>query len=321
MSVFLFIITNNIIPIFTLVVLGFIMNKKFDLNINTLSKLAFYVFVPSFTFVNLYTTEIPLEMLKVVTVTVLVILTNMTAIFIISKAYKHEKGFKNAFTNSALFFNSGNIGIPLITLVFSSAPFVINGKAPYLEMALTTQVVVMVVQNIFINTLGFINAGSSSMGWEKSLYRIFKMPTIYIVPLAFILKFVPYDITQLVIWPALNYAKDGLIPVALMTLGMQLSRTSFEIGNKEVYLSAIIRLLGGPIFAFLFISLFQMEGVVAQVVMISSGLPTAINTALIAVEYDNYPDFASQAVITTTLLAAISLVFVIYIARIIYPVV
>ncbi len=319
MGIFLFIITNNIIPIFTLVILGFIMNRKFDLNINTLSKLAFYIFVPSFTFVNLYTTKIPMEMLKVVAIIILVTFVNMVTVFIISKLCNHEKGFKNAFTNSALFFNSGNIGIPLITLVFSSAPFTVNGASPYLETALTTQVVIMVVQNIILNTLGFVNAGSSSMGWKRSLFRVFKMPTIYTVPLAFILKFVPYDMTQLIIWPALNYAKDGLISVALLSLGMQLSRTSFEITNKEVYLSAVIRLLGGPIFAFLFISLFQMEGVVAQVVMISSGLPTAVNTALIAVEYDNYPDFSSQAVITTTLFASISLVFVIYIARIVFP--
>ncbi len=321
MSVFLFIITNNIIPIFTLVILGFMMNKKFDLNINTLSKLTFYIFVPSFTFVNLYTTKIPLEMLKVVAIMLLVTLMNMVAVFIISKLRKHEKGFKNAFTNSALFFNSGNIGIPLITLVFSGAPFVVDGKTPYLETALTVQVVIMVVQNIILNTLGFINAGSSSMGWKKSLYSVFKMPIIYMAPLAFILKFVPYDMTRLVIWPALNYAKEGLIAVALITLGIQLSRTSFELGNKEVYLSTAIRLLGGPIFAFFLISLFQVRGIVAQVVLISSGLPTAVNTALIAMEYDNYPDFASQAVITTTLFSAISLVFVIYLARTIFPVV
>ena len=93
----------------------------------------------------------------------------------------------------------------------------------------------------------------------------------------------------------------------------------FRISSKEVYLSVLVRLLGGPIIALFFIYLFQLRGVIAQVVMISSALPTAVNTALIAIEYDNYPNFASQAVVVSTLFAAVSLVFMIYIARIIFP--
>ena len=70
----------------------------------------------------------------------------------------------------------------------------------------------------------------------------------------------------------------------------------------------------------LIIHALSMEGIVAQVLFISSGLPTAVNTALIAVEYDNYPDFVSQVVMTSTLLSAVSIVFIIYAARILYPI-
>ncbi|MNP05096.1 hypothetical protein D3C76_970390 [compost metagenome] len=54
--------------------------------------------------------------------------------------------------------------------------------------------------------------------------------------------------------------------------------------------------------------------------MISSALPTAVNTALIAVERKNHPDFASQAVMVATLSSAVTLVLVVYISRIIFPV-
>jgi malate permease and related proteins len=321
MNIFLFVLLNNILPIFSLILLGYLMNKKFELNIYTLTKLNFYVFVPSFTFVNLYSTEIPMEMIKVLIIAIFVLLTNMFLAFVISKIRNYDKGFKNAFLNSILFYNSGNIGIPLITLVFSSAPFVIDGKTPYLSIALAAQIMVLVVQNITTNTLGFFNASRATTHWKQSTLSVLKLPTLYAIPLAFILKILPFDITKIPLWPALNYASGALVPIALITLGIQLSKTKMNFKNKDVYLSTVIRLLGGPLLALLFIYLLNIDGVIAQVVMISTSVPTAVNTALIAVDYNNHPDFASQVVMTSTLLSSISLVFIIYLARILFPII
>ncbi|MBS3995625.1 MAG: AEC family transporter [Alkaliphilus sp.] len=320
MNVFLFIITNNIIPIFLLIIIGYVLSKKFALDIQTIIKLNFYIFVPSFAFVNLYTTQISFEMAKVLIATIVMLLINLTVSWVISKIKKYDDGLMYAFTNSISFYNVGNIGIPLITLVFSSSPFVVNGETPYLGIALTAQIMVFVVQSISVNTVGFINAGRANAHWGESLRQVLRMPTVYVIPLAFFLKAISYDMTTLPIWPALNYSKNALVPIALIALGIQLSRTSFEFKNKKIYLSVVIRLLGGPILSMLIIHALSMEGIVAQVLFISSGLPTAVNTALIAVEYDNYPDFVSQVVMTSTLLSAVSIVFIIYAARILYPI-
>jgi predicted permease len=321
MKVFLFILSNNIIPIFALILVGYLLSKKFDLNIHTLTKLNFYVFVPSFTFVNLYTANISLQMGKVLVAALFILLINTLVVLLFAKIRGYEEGLKNAFANAVLFYNTGNIGIPLITLVFSSVPFVINGKTPYLDIALTAQIMVLVVQNITTNTFGFINAARANTNWRKSIYEVLKMPTIYAIPLAFVLKTIPYDITLIPIWPALNYARNALVPTALIALGIQLSRTSFEFKNKEAYWAVFLRLLGGPLFALPIIYLLGMEGIIAQVILISSALPTAVTCALIAVEYDNHPDFSSQVVMISTLIGAISLVFVIYIAQVFFPIV
>jgi len=101
---------------------------------------------------------------------------------------------------------------------------------------------------------------------------------------------------------------------------VQLAKTRFSFSNIDVYLSCFIRLVIGPLLAITLVFLFLLKGIVAQVAMISSALPTAVNTALIAVEYDNHPDFASQIVMISTLLSAISLAFAIYFARVLFPV-
>ncbi|MEJ6950731.1 AEC family transporter [Natronospora cellulosivora (SeqCode)] len=121
-------------------------------------------------------------------------------------------------------------------------------------------------------------------------------------------------------WPSLEYLQNGLIPVALLTLGTQLYRTKFSFKNKDVYIASITRLLGGPILAFLLLNLMGIDGVMAQVLFISSSVPSAVNTALIAVEFNNEPDFASQVVMTSTLLSAITLTIVIYLSQYLFPV-
>lgn len=320
MEVFIFILTRNILPLVLIIVLGYLLSKKFNLDINTLSKINFYIYVPFFIFMQIYTTQLPKEMLNVLIFVVILGLVNTMVTIIVSRLRRYDEGFKNAFVNSITFYNSGNIGIPLITLIFSSGPFLIAGKTPYLTLALTTQIVVLIVQNISTNTIGFFNAGKGDMHWTESVKSILLMPTIYMIPLAFALKALPFRLETMPLWPGLIYIKDGLISFALLTLGVQLSKTKFSFKNSDVYLSSTIRLIGGPIIAFLILKVMGINGIAAQTLMISSAIPTAVNTALIAVERNNHPDFASMAVMTSTILSTITLVFVVYVARIIFPI-
>jgi predicted permease len=321
MYIFLHILTHNIIPILLLIVIGYILSKKFDLSINTMTKLNFYIFVPAFIFVNLYTTQIQINMISVVYAVIFIFIINMIIVEILARIRRYDEGYKNAFANSVLFANTGNIGVPLITLVFSSTPYIIDGATPYLNIALASHVMILVIQDTAMNTLGFFYAGKANTHWKKSISKVLKMPAIYFVALAFLFKKITYDISVTPVWPALEYAKNALVPIALITLGIQLSQTTFEFKNKDAYISAIIRLFISPIIAIFVIYLLNLQGVIAQVVMITAALPTAVNTALIAIEYNNYPNLASQAVLISTLLGSITLVGVIYLARIVFPLV
>lgn len=303
-----------------IILFGFLLGKKFPMDILTMTKLNFYIYVPFFIFIQLCTTTMPKEMIKVLLFTVLLAVANNISASLVAKFRRYDESLKNAFKNSILFYNSGNIGIPLITLVFSSGPFLVNGKTPYLTLALTTQIVVLLVQNISTNTIGFFNAGKGKMHWKESIKSIICMPTIYVIPLAFFFKSMPFKLEEFPLWPAFVYIKDGLISIALITLGIQLAETKFSLKNKEVYISNFLRLVGSGIFALVILKIIGISGVPAQALMISSTLPTAVNTALIAIERNNEPDFAAQAVMTATIFSSITLVLVIYAARIVFPI-
>jgi malate permease and related proteins len=320
MSVFIHIIGNNIVPIFTIIALGFILSKKFDLNIYTLSKLNFYLFTPGFIFVNLYTADLHLELFKVLLFCIIALIINDLLARVIARIRKYDIGLTNAFKNSIMFNNSGNIGLSLITLVFSSAPFMIDGKTPYLGQAIAAQIIIMVFMNLTINTIGFYNAGRATMNIKDSIKQIFSLPSIYAIPLALLFKYIELDITTTPLWPALVYIKNGLVPMSLIALGVQLSKTEFKFRDINVYIAVFARLILGPLLALAFIVLLDFSGVIAQTILIAYSLPAAVNTALIAVECDNNKGFASQMVMVSTIVSAITLTLVIFAARVLFPV-
>lgn len=320
MSIFLYILNHNIIPIFILISLGFLLSKKFNLHIQTLSKVLFYLFMPSFMFCSVYTTPMHLNMAKVIFFGLVMLISNDLLGHLIAKIRHYDTGLTNAFKNSIMFNNSGNVGVSLITLIFTSIPFVIDGKTPYLNEAITAQIIILVIQGISVNTLGFFNAGRAKKSTKDSLLQVLKMPAIYIIPLALICQWQQIDITGTPLWPTLNYVKGGMVPMALLTLGVQLSKTKFDFNNTEVHISVFTKLIVGPLLALFFIHIFKFDGVIAQTVFIAHAVPTAVNTALIAVECDSYKDFASQAVMVSTILSAITLTAAIYAARIMFPV-
>lgn len=87
-----------------------------------------------------------------------------------------------------MFNNTGNVGVALVTLIFGNAPDIINGKTPYLNEALTSQIMILVFINITMNTIGFYNAGRAKMNIKASMRQIFSMLSIYAIPLHFYLN-------------------------------------------------------------------------------------------------------------------------------------
>lgn len=237
MQVFTFILFNNIFPIFIIISLGYLLTKKFNLDIFTLSKLNFYIFVPSLVFVKVYQTEIRTEFLTAILFGITILICLALLGWTISYLLNHKVTKANALQNSIMFYNSGNFGLPLIMLVF--------GNTPQASYAVSIQIMILLVQNLTTHTIGFFNAGRGQMHYLDSIKKILKMPAVYSITTAVLLKFIDFDLTQLTIWPALEYLKNGLIPVALLTLGAQLYNTEFRFKSVDIYIASLTRLLGG----------------------------------------------------------------------------
>ena len=304
----LFIILKDIIlPIFIIMGIGFFMQRKFQLDIQTLARLNIYIFVPGFIFLKLYEAEFTAVLFGnvllffILYVILLFIVGGLTARFL-----RMDGGKKVTFMNSAVFFNSGNYGVPVNDLVFKGDPF-----------AMSIQVSVLTLQNIFLFSYGIFSLQSINVGKLKALAGYFKMPILYAMLAGVLLNVFNVGLPAFIFVPA-NYIADAMISLALLTLGAQVANLRLTSGLSEVYFSLIIRLIVGPILALCMILVFGIDGVLAQALLIASAMPTSVNSAVIAQEYKNYPEFAAQIVLFSTLMSTVTVTLVIYFARMLF---
>ena len=311
MEVFIHIITHNIIPIFILIGTGWLIGRKFDMNVETLSKMNFYAFMPFFSFVVIYTNDLSVNMGKTILFAVIFMLLSTGLSYAAAGLRRMNNKKKHALINTVIFYNSGNIGIPLMTLIFLNSPL--------LNQALVIQITIMLFQSLTTNTIGFYNAGRGQMHWYESVFSVLKMPAVYAIAAAVILKQFDLNLEQSFVWPAFIYLKQALIGFVLVTLGVQLANTKSSGKDTDVLISILLRLMGGPLAALLILKIGHYEGVLGQVLFISSSAPTAVTTALIAIERRSEPDFVAKSVALSTILCSITLVFAVYFSRILFP--
>lgn len=304
---FTMILRDIILPVFIIMTIGYILQKKLALDVQTLARLNIYYVVPGFIFVRLASTDIAFDIfMKVIFFIGLFVFILYILSSIVGSLLKLQTGEKVTFTNSVIFFNSGNYAVPVNDLVFRGDPF-----------AMSIQVIVLMLQNIFLFSYGIFSLQSISSSKWKAALAYFKMPVLYAMVGGLLVN--AFDITvPSAIWVPANYIADAMIAIALLTLGGQVAQLKLMKGLSTVYVSVALRLLGGPLIALLLIYAFGISGVMAQALLLASSTPTAVNSAVIAQEYKNHPDLAAQIVLFSTLASAFSVSFFIYLGRMLF---
>lgn len=294
-------------PIFVIMAAGYVCQIKFNLNVQTLARMNIYFFVPGFIFVRLYETTIDWSLfLKIISFILLYILILYIVATIVAKLMQLKRGEETIFSNSIMFFNSGNYGVPANDLVFKSDPF-----------AASIQVIYLMFQNIFLFTYGIFSLQAAQTGKLKALLSYFKMPVMYALLLGIVLGAYDVPLPDFV-WIPANYVADGLIAIALFTLGAQVANIKVVKSMNIVYVSLFLRLIIGPFIALGMIYVFGLSGITAQAILIASTMPTSVNSAVIAEEYRNHPDIAAQMVLFSTLFSSVTVTFFIYLARVLF---
>ncbi|GEM_PF-225681 len=296
---------NVILPIFVVMALGFLVSKYFTLDLGSLSKLNFHIFIPVFMFYNLLIFQpAQREMGEVVAFNLVLAGATFIAVYGLTRLLKFESKLAAASTLAVMVFNSANYGIPVINLA-------LKGDESIQGQGLAIQVITITTMNVITYTLGVLIMGGWSE-WKKGVQTILKLPILYALLAAILIRQLNLDLPEAVMTP-LKWTSDGMLPVALLTLGAQLGQGGISLRHpREIGVTVAARLFLAPllafglIYAFGWIHLMNPHGLLARVLFISSAFPTAVTTVLFGIEYDKEPTFAADVVLLTTLLSALT---------------
>ena len=304
---FVFIILDVILPILILMLIGAILQRKFQFNLKQLSTLITYCLMPAAVFVNIYDIRIEIDLLlQIIYYLILYSLSLIIVSHLISKTLKLEKGESAALKNSISLMNSGNYGLPVSQLIFSQNP-----------VGVSIQIFIVIFQNLLTYSYGIYNLLSATKTIGSIIQSFLRLPVFHALILGILFQSFKIQLPNSILLP-LNQLANSFVAIALILLGAQLSNIKLNFFHRVITWALIGRLLMGPLVAFAMIYLLNIDGIVAQSLFIASSFPTSRNTSTIAMEYQIEPELHAQIVLFSTLFSIITVTVVIYLSYILF---
>lgn len=285
---------NVLLPIFILIGLGLLLDRKLHIEAKAISQVIFYIFSPALIFSSLVTSTVSGQDSAII-LAFMVIITLVVGLLTwgLGRLARVDRVTMSAFLLTTLFMNSGNYGLSVNLFAFG-------------EAGLARAAIYFVGSSILTNTLGIFVAAKGRTNIKTALMRVFKAPMVYAVFAAFLVNALKITVPEPVS-KALSLSAGGAVPSLLLLLGMQLAHVSLD---KDIWLataSSLIRLVVAAGLAWLLADLLGLEGVTRQVCIVESAMPAAVTPLIIAVEYNAKPKLVTSAIFVSTLASMLTL--------------
>ncbi|WP_114313337.1 AEC family transporter [Thermus caldifontis] len=282
---------NTVLPVALVVLAGYLLGKRIPMDLTTLSRLTLYLLVPALIFDAMYRAEYSREGLLGLTLGfTLTYLLLFLVIWSISRLLRLSPEASKGLGVCGLFPNSGNMGLSLVYFALG-------------EEGLRRAVIYFILSSVMMFGLGpaFIRGGGFKEGFSFTL----RLPLFYALFLGLLLKALgislPFRLDE-----GVRLMGQAAIPVLLLTLGMQMGQTRFQVGAFEGAAS-FLRLILAPLLAYgvgLFLGLPRLEH---QVLVLQSATPVAVNAFLLTREFGSEANRVARSVVVSTFLAFLTI--------------
>ncbi|ELR97701.1 AEC family transporter [Gloeocapsa sp. PCC 73106] len=280
-----------IAPVALIILIGFIASRFLSLETQSLSEITVYILAPALVAHSLYRTTVSLESATgLILGFLLVSLVIYVIVQIVARMLRLPQSLRTSLLASTLFPNNGNLGLPLISLAFGS-------------VGLERAIIYMIASSVL--TFGLGPPLLKGKGLKFGLNLTLKLPLFWAMVLGLTGRLFHVSL-PLNLADGVKLLGEGAIPLALVILGIQLAGTKFTIKVKEL-LGVALRLLLAPLVALIIGTLLQLDLIDLQVLVIQSAMPTAVNTVVLVTEFGGDIDWATRAIVLSTLISFITL--------------
>jgi predicted permease len=285
---------DNLLPVFLIAGAGFLLGILTDLDPRSLSQIILYIFSPCLIFILLTQSQVSnQQFLKIILFSLVFCFLMGSIAWLAGRLFHLDRGLLSSTMLTTMFTNAGNYGLPVVLFAFG-------------EEALGYASIFFVINLSLAYTVGTVIASMGSVSFWKGILNLVKLPMIYAVLLAVVCMQTGWKIPQ-PLDRAVNLLADAAIPSMLVLLGLQLKSARLKGRTLPLTITSTLRLLVGPALALILLPLVGLTSAANQAIILEAGMPTAVITTVLAVEFNAEPAFATAAVLITTLLSPLTL--------------
>jgi len=219
-----------------------------------------------------------------------------------AKLLVKNKSERGIYSFAIVFSNAGFMGYPVLEALFGSE-------------AIFYAAVYNITFNILLYTLGIKLLDTGENGKEKFHLKRLINPGIIASIIGLVLFTTQLPLPQFVVG-AIRSVGSLCTPLSMITIGAMLSALPLKkmLTRQKVYEFSFIRLAVLPVLTLVLLKyIFKIEDTwLISVPVIVAGMPVATNAAMMAQEYGNNPEIASQTILVSTLFSCITIPLLTY---------
>lgn len=299
MAELLQIFIDNIAPILVIAAIGFLVGRQLEIDPRPLSKLLLNVLSPALVYQSISTSQISSAELVQLTAAVGLFVAAMTALAYGITRYQGENRLNQAAVIlAAICPNNGNFGLPVIALAFNSE-------------VLARAAVVFVLVTMSNYSVGVFMASSGRTSLRMALLNILRVPPVYAAVAGLLVNFTGLSIPAVIAEPVFKLSQ-ATVPMMLLMLGLQLSRSAPLSRLNLVGLGVGLRLLISPLLAASFALLIGLNDVGTVALIMQASMPVAVVTIILASEYNLDHQLSLSMIFASTLLSPLTLSLLIF---------
>ena len=294
MAILLAILWKIILPVFLIIVLGYLLERRLSLDMRSISRVIFYALGPCLVFSSTATSAVSgADIWKIVSFALLTTLAMGLLSWAVARTFRFSRAMESAFLLTTLFVNSGNYGLPVNLFAFGQA-------------GLERAAIFFTVSALLTNSVGVYLASRGQASGLDALRDVFKVPIVYGALAGFIVNLAAITVPEPVA-KAVDLIGGASVPLMLLLVGMQLAKTSLAGELKAIGLATFVRLVVAPAVALVLAAWLDLTGVTRQACVTEASMPTAVTTIILATEFEAGPHFVAGVVFVSTLASVITL--------------
>lgn len=288
----------DLLPVFVIAAVGFVLARHARIPAQAIARLTFHALAPALVFDALAASVVDSRQFgRMALFYVLVAGTAACVARLLAALLRLDRQMRTAFMLVTVCSNSGNYGLPVTLLAFG-------------REALAFASVYFVSSSIFSYTGGVLLAASGRRGLREALAGLRRVPAVYAAVAAVVSLLFGLTPPAVATTP-IGLLADAAVPMMILVLGMQLERASMPSHPGAVAAAVLLSLVLTPLAGLTIAGAIGLEGPAYQAGALQASMPTAVITAILAMEFDVEPDFVTGVIFVSTLLSPLTVTLMI----------